>query len=422
MNTNPYGAHVFSIHKDGKLFVAPTSTKDVATLEGSVFGGPNHLTNDFNIIPGLSASLLDAGTKKKKKEVIREALAGRGISLSFSADGDRTTFSGECLPEDLPFLLSTVAECLGEASFPEAEVKAEKVRTLGNIAEAKTDTATQASIALMRALYDPSHVNFSRTLEEREATIHNLDRRSLLEFKSQLGRNGLVLAVTGDVQPLVVKKAAEKAFGMLPEHGLSAVPKNENKKVAVASEKIISIPDKATIDVFLGAALPLHKLDPLYHPAYILTEMLGGGFVSHLMQTLRERDGLTYGIYARLSGLDDGADGYLRIRATFSPDTYTRSIETLHKEVKHFFSKGITEDTLQKKKEEIAGSYLVGLSTTRGLARTIHQIAIDGRDLSYLSEYPMIIRSASLAAVHTAADLIPSKKLSLAASGTFPKK
>lgn len=422
MNTNSYGAQEFSIHKGGRLYVAPMSVKDVVTLEGSVLGGPNHLPKNLSNIPGLSASLLDAGTKKKKKEVVRESLANRGISLSFSASGDRTYFGGECLPEDVPVLLAMIVECLSEANLPEAEVRFAKARALGDLAEAKTDTTIRASIALTRLLYEPSHINFSRTIEETETSVRTIDRRSLLDFKNQLGRNGLILVVTGDVRPLAIRKEAEKAFGRLSERGLSAVVKKESKKSSAAETRTIIVPDKANIDVFLGASLPLHKLDHLYHSAYVLTDMLGGGFISHLMQTLRERDGLTYGIYAGLSGLSDGADGYLRVRATFSPDMYTKSIETLYRELGIFFSKGITDGALQKKKEEIAGSYLVGLSTTRGLARTIHQFAIDGRDLSYLGEYPTIIQSTSLADVRSAADLVPLNKLSLAASGTFPKK
>ncbi len=421
MNNQTYGAQLFPLGDGGKLLVAPTAVKDVVTLEGSVLGGPNHLAKTLDVVPGLGASLLDAGTKAKKKEVIRESLANRGTSLSFTSHGDRTYFSGECLPEDLPFLLATIAECLGEASFPEKEVQAARVRTLGDLGEMKTSTTTQASIALSRALYDSAHVNFSRTLEENEASVRMVSRSDLLAFKKKLGRDGLVIAITGDVDAASVRKAAEKAVGKLSATGILAAEKTDNKKTAILTEKEIPIPDKANVDVFLGAALPIRVLDPLYHPTYLFTDMLGGGFVSHLMQTLRERDGLTYGVYAGLFGFSDGADGYLRIRATFSPEMYQKSVAVLHKEVRTFFSTGITEDALERKKEEIAGSYLVGLSTTRGLARTLHQLTINGRDLSHLALYPDIIRAVSLAQVHAVADLLSPDKFAFVASGTFPK-
>ncbi|MFZ2500404.1 MAG: pitrilysin family protein [Minisyncoccia bacterium] len=416
------GAQLYSLSSGGKLLTAQTSVRDVVVIEGSILGGSNHLAKNLDTIPSLLAGLLDAGTKKKSKEVIREALADRGISLSFSAGGDRTYFSGHCLPEDLSFLLSTIVECLSEAHFPLSEVKTIKTRTLGNLAEMKTDTGTQASIALTRALYDTDHLNFSRTLDEREKGVRDTDRSDLTTFKKMLGRNGLVLAVAGDIHPVVVQKAVEKAFANLHSTGVLAIEKRANKKVAVAIEKIIPIPDKANIDVLLGASLPLHTLDPLYHSAFLLTEMLGGGFASHLMQTIRERDGLTYGVYAGLRGFGDGTDGYMRISATFSPEKYKQSVEALRREIGIFFSTGLTENALQKKKDEISGSYLVGLSTTQGLARTLHQLTIDGRALSYLDQRLDLIRAVSLADLHTVADFVHLDKLSLVASGTFPKK
>ena len=422
MTKQSYGTEVYSIAGGGELLVAQTAAKDVVSVEGSVFGGSNHVPRHWDVIPELSAQLLDAGTRKKDKDVIRGSLADRGITLSFSCTGDRTYFSGQCLPEDLPFLLSIIVECLGESSFPEAEVTSAKSRALGTIAELKTDTSVQAGIALSRALYDAEHANFSRTLEEQEMSVRKTDRARLMDFRRRLGRDGLVLAIAGDVYAKSVHAAAEKAFSKLPERGLATVAKPANQKGSASSEKYIPIADKANVDVLLGAALPLRKLDPLFHPASLLIDMLGGGFASHLMQTIRERDGLTYGIYAALRGFGDGADGYMRIWATFSPEMFAKSAEALRKELRHFFAHGMKETALARKKEEVTGSYLVGLSTTRGFARALHQLTIDGRDLSYLAKYPDYIRAVSLAEVRRAADLVRLDKLAFVASGTFPEK
>ena len=73
--------------------VAPTSARDLVVVEGSVYGGPNMLPSEQAVLPALAASLLDAGTAKKHKDKLREALAAKGISLSFGAAGDRTFFS-----------------------------------------------------------------------------------------------------------------------------------------------------------------------------------------------------------------------------------------------------------------------------------------------------------------------------------------
>lgn len=414
-------AQEFPIFDGGRLFIAPTHARDVVAIEGSVLGGQNMLPIELDIVSGLAAELLDAGTTKKNKSVIRETLAARGISLSFSSSGDRTTFSGRCFPEDLSILLTTISECLREASFPESEVKNAKARARGILAEEKSDTRAQAERAFSALLYDPRHVNYVRSIADMEKSVPAMRRGQLQNFRKMLGKGGFVLAITGDVETMSTRTAVEKAFRTMGQGTATAPIKQANKKNPVAAEKLIPIADKANIDVLLGTALPLTVHEGLYHPMKVLAEMLGGGFASHLMQTIRERDGLTYGVYARLSGFESGATGSFKIWATFSPDRYEESVAKLRTEVNLFFTKGLTETALLRKKEEIIGSYLVALSTTRNLANTLHAIGALGFKLSYLTEYPTIIRAVSLANIVQSADLIPREKFSLAASGSFKK-
>ena len=420
MKNEPSSAQEFPII-GGRLFLAPTHAHDVVVVEGSVLGGPNMLPPALDVIPSLTAELLDAGTAKKKKSLIRETLAGRGISLSFSSSGDRTAFSGRCFPEDLSLLLSTIAESFGEANFPEAEVKNVKALALGELAEEKSDTRVQAERVFAAMLFDPAHVNYARPLKDEEKSVSSARRTHLQDFRKKLGKGGLILAIAGDINVSTARSIAEKSFGKLGTGTAVASVKQMNKKVQEAREKLIPIANKANIDILLGATLPLTLRHELYHPMRVLTDMLGGGFVSHLMQTIRERDGLTYGVSATLAGLDADADGYFKIWATFSPERYEESVAKLRKEENLFFSEGLTETALAKRKEEMTGSYLVALSTTQNLARTLHSLAARGFDLSYLTDYPDIIRAVSLANIRDAADLIPRTKFSLAASGTFKK-
>ena len=421
MKDQTISAEEFQLTNGGRLFLAQTRAHDVVSIEGSVFGGPNMLSATFDVIPGLTAELLDAGTAKKKKSVIREGLAGRGISLSFSSNGDRTIFSGHCFPEDLSFFLSTISECLNGAIFPEQEMKNVKSVALGELAEEKSNTRAQAERAFTELLYDPGHVNFVRSIKAKEKSVIATRCSDLEDFRNMLGKGGLILAITGDIESTSARVVAEKAFGKLGNGTEKAPFKRPNKKIQSANEKLIAIADKANIDVLFGVSLPLTIHHQLYHPMKVVAEMLGGGFASHLMQTIRERDGLTYGVYAMLSGLDTGADGYFKIWATFSPQRYEESVAKLREEVRNFFSNGLTETALARKQEEMVGSYLVSLSTTQNLASILHAIGAYDFDLSYLTEYPNIIRAVSLSDIVNAVDLIPPTKLSLSASGTFPK-
>ncbi|PIR83256.1 hypothetical protein COU19_01540 [Candidatus Kaiserbacteria bacterium CG10_big_fil_rev_8_21_14_0_10_56_12] len=411
----------FALSGGGRLFVAPTNARDLVIVEGSVRGGPNLVPRSERVLPALAAALLDAGTTSRSKNEIRDGLAARGISLEFGSSGDRTRFSGRCFPEDLPRLLNVMCECLNEASFPETEVKTAKALALGALADERSDTRAQAERAFAALLYDASHVNYRPSVPEEEHEVRAASRGKIRGFASTLGRTGLMIAVVGDVVAAPVHAAVTKAFARLDNRILAVPPKKMNRKQAQQQERHIELNDKANVDVLLGAALPVTITHVQYHALRVVAEMLGGGFTAHLMQTLRQRDGLTYGVYARLAGFDDGADGYLKVWASFSPARFAESVALLRKEVDLFFSKGLTELALVQTQERLVGSYLVSLSTTESLALALHCIGQQARELSYLSDFPDIIRAVTRADLHAAVALIPIDKLALVAAGTIGK-
>lgn len=406
-----------------RIFSARTGARDVVSIEGSVLGGRNMLPRISRAAASLATELLDAGTKKRDKDSIRAALSARGISLSFSAGGDRTLFSAACLPEDLPVTLTIIAECLSEPKFPASELSLAQERAVSEFKEEKTDTRAQAAQSLSRLLYDPMNVNFVDTTAARQKCVASITRKDVVDFGTLFGRDGLILAVVGDIDPAIAIQAGEKAFGDLSSNKKSVVVLSKtNEKLISAAESLLPIPHKTSIDTFLGVSVPLTISDPRFQSFASLCDMLGGGgFTSHLMQTVRERDGLCYVINASPAGFTDNAEGYLRVYATFSPDTYEHSVNVLRKEIDVFFRKGITAEKLEGRKFETKSHYLIGLSTTRGLAGMLHKIGVENRLLSYIDEYPTIIDSLSVDSLKRAAELIQLDKLSLAAAGTFAK-
>jgi len=269
-------------------------------------------------------------------------------------------------------------------------------------------------------LYDSAHVNYAESIAARKATIEAVTRAELMQYRKMLGQGGLVLTIVGDIQPESVLQEAMKVFKKLPAGTPTAPSKSKNKKATAASEDIISVPDKANIDTYLGVAVPCTYDDPVYLPFTILTQMLGGhGFTSHLMSTIRERDGLTYGVYAMPSGFSGLADGDFRVWATFSPEKFDQSVAALRKEISLFFKQGMTEERLEARKDEVIGSYIVGLATTGGFATMLHSIGAEGKSLAYVDEFPELVQAVTIQDLLSAAKLIQLDKLSLVAAGTF---
>jgi len=423
---NPITQQITEVElKDGtRIFIAPTGAKNIVTIEGSVRGGWSMLARSKAEAALIAAELLDSGTSTKSKDGIHEALGKRGASLSFKDGADRTFFSGSCFPEDLLFLLSLISECLADAIIPAPDVISAKTRALGDLEESATDTRTQAAGALSRLLYDKTHVNYMETTKNRIQNLTAIARADVVSFRKSLSREGLVVAIVGDLETSKARTAAEKAFKTLPKGVGISLEERIHQGTYIVSETLVPINDKANIDTYFGTTIPFTYDSPEYLPFVTLSSMLGGRGLSsgHLMRTIRERDGYTYGIYAQQVGFLEKTQGAFRIWATFSPATFTEAVAATKKEITVFLKKGMTEDALSLKKDEMIGNYLIGLSTTRGLAGMLHTIGVEGKPLSYIDAYPSLIRAITLSEVQNLSPLLAPENLSLAASGTFPKQ
>jgi len=401
----------------GRIAILPTSVKDVVTISGSIIGGPGAFGAGRDADAALAASLLDAGAGKFSKEAFRNALAARGAELTFAASDTRLSFQASCFSEDAGFVIERIADALFSPKLPPKELASEKVRMLADLKDEASDTRSQADRAARRLIYPAGHPNHEPTFAEEERETAAATLASVKRITAAYGTKHLALAIVGDVDAQALAPIVLRAFKKAP------AGQDRPKKVAVNKRGVerinISLPDKANADVVMAAPLGLTTDDPRYLPLTVVIHALGGSFASHLMQTVRERDGLTYGVRASLGGFGDMVEGYLRLWGTFAPQLLARGTDTLQKETALFLASGMDAAKLDSIKEEMAGSYAVSIATTQGLAIRIVRFMEADRPLSWLDEYPERVSAITLKEAQDAAALLASLPLSTATAGTL---
>jgi zinc protease len=151
------------------------------------------------------------------------------------------------------------------------------------------------------------------------------------------------------------------------------------------------------------------------------TTIFGGGyFSSRLLATVRAKEGLTYAIYALLSG-DTYTDGEWVIQGTFAPQLLEPGLASTRRELTRFVAAGVTADELRDFKSTIAGTYKIALATSSGMAEQIRAFVQRGLPLSYLDDYPTKVGALTLEQVNGAIKkyLDPEKVVTVLA-GTLP--
>jgi len=400
--------------------VAPFPSHDVVSLAGSVLGGERYF--DKEEIADIHAELLMEGTAKRSKKEIQEFLDSIGASLGFSSGGERLHFSAKVRPQHLGALIELIAECLSMPTFPEPELAVLKMREAANLELEAENTNAQASIALARFLFKHDHPNYADTTNESKAALKSITGKRLREEHAKMidGRS-LIISLAGDITAAKGFALVEKHFKTLPKH--KVIFKSFAKAaVSPAKSASVTIVNKASIDYVLGLATGALNTAPDY-PALVLgIQILGnrGGFTGRLMKTVREEEGLTYGIYALLSGFKSNVDGYLYVWATFAPQLFEKGKASIKRQLDLLLTHGVSEDEVKKHAMLYDAKSKVQLSNSGAYARAAHDVIVDGKKLSYLDEFPKKILKLKAKDVQAALKkYLLVKNMSEAAAGTF---
>ena len=353
------------------VIILRTNVKDVVTLAGSLPAGDDRSPRENVAIATLTGSMLDKGTTKQDKFAIAQKLGDAGAALGFGVDSNSLQISGKSLRKDLPMVMSLLAEQLRTPAFSEEEFGKLKKLLAGAVRRQQEDTDARADEAFLRAIYPEGHPNRQPSAEELLAAIDKASLEEIRRFHSQYyGPSGMRLVLVGDIDPAAAQAEIRKAFSGW--NGGS--PRPEAPKagpVAGPREVTVFMPDKTNVSVLWGQPTQLAYSHPDTIPLRIGSRILGsGGFTSRLMATVRDREGLTYGIASYVSN-DTFTDGDWRIWANFAPELLDKGLASTRREVLAWRDKGITQAELERTKTEFTGTFKVGLSTTSGMAGTM---------------------------------------------------
>ena len=75
----------------------------------------------------------------------------------------------------------------------------------------------------------------------------------------------------------------------------------------------------------------------------VATHILGGNFSARLMQTVRVKEGLTYGINSTINGFGNSNDGYWMVGGTFAPELLAKGEKATLREIKKWAEGGVTQ-------------------------------------------------------------------------------
>ena len=377
----------------------PTDIKDVVTIAGSLPAG-NALATDNVAVASLTGLLLDKGTLSLDKFAIAKQLDQVGALLEFNVGEQTLTVEARSLKADLPLVLKLMADELRHPAFSAEEFAKAKIEFSGGIRRHSENTGYRAGEAFMRAVFPAGHPNRAASLDEWQSAIDKATLGEVKAFHKKLyGPAHMILVLVGDLDVPKIRAELKKEFGGWSGGGSYRTAPKAGASAPV--DQVVAMAGKTSVSVQAGEATGLRYRDADSLPLRVGVAIFGQGFTGRLMSAVRDKEGLTYGIGATVAD-DSIDDGDWRIDATFAPSLLDKGIASTQRELQRWWKDGVTAAELETRKNDLVGSFQVGLATTGEMASTLLSTVQRGLPLSWVDEYPRNVEAVTLDQVNGA--------------------
>lgn len=380
-----------------------TGIADVVSIQGSLLGGEIFSPKSNTAVADMTAAMLDQGTVYRDKFAISDALEKVGAYVTFSCSNYRVRFTARCLSADVPLVVELVAEQLRFPLVNGRDLAVTRKRRMGELKKLKEDTRTRALELFLQRLYPSEHPNYFVPIRRQVRDTEGVTAGMVKDFhRKNYGRGSFILVAVGDVDRTPLEEAVARGFEEWQQSPL-AVEGGERpsaKKRRKPSNRVVTLRDKTSADLMMGREIGIDRNHEDFDPLMVALYILGGNFSARLMTTVRDREGLTYGISSAVGGVDNRNDGYWYVWGTFAPPLLKQGHASVLRQLERWIKEGATPEELETKKVTITGVYAVSLATTGGLAGRILSILEQGRNVTYLDEYPERIKGLTLEQVN----------------------
>lgn len=413
---------LFTLENGLQFLLLPDHSVPVVNLSGQIDAGNEFDGNQKAGLASLTANNLMNGTQTQNALAVAKTLEDRGASLDFTAAREGVTIGGQGLSANLPILIETLADVVQKATFPTDQLELTRQRALTSLKMQLDDPRGLGRRVFQQAIYPENHPFHSfPTVESLKSITHD----DVLRFYQEHYRpDTTMIALVGDFDPVKVKALLNQTFGKWEVTGKPPVLNLPSVKIPVNMTQLTSvIPGKAEAVTYIGYN-GISRKDPRYYAALVLNQILGGDTLSSRLGTeVRDRQGLTYGIY---SGFAAGVNpGPFLIQMQTAPGDTQKAIASTLALLKQLREQGVTEAEFNAAKRSIVNSYPVDLANPSDVASMILNNAVYGLSLQELREFPQRIEQVTLAQVKQAIqELIQPENLVIVTAGpgdTVPK-
>ncbi len=397
-----------------KILLLKDSSAPTVNLSGHIDAGSAYDSAEKAGIALLTSDNLMNGTTNQDALTLAKSMEDRGSSLGFTVNREGVNVGGNALAKDLPQLVSTLADVLQNASFPGDQLELSRQRELTSLKTQLDNPQVLARRTFQQAIYPANHPFHAFPTED---SLKQVTQSDIMQFyKTHYRPDATLLALVGDFDVTEARSLFEKTLGTWKDIGDRPKLNVSAISLPASTARLNSVmPGKAEAVTMLGYG-GISRQDPRFYAALVMNQILGGDtLASRLGTEVRDRQGLTYGIYSYFqSGIYPGP--FLVFMQT-SPEDANKAIDSTVALLRQF-QEGITPAELDAAKRSLTSSYPVDLSNPSSLVSEIVSNATYGLNRDEIQKFPQQIEAVTITQVQQSIrDLIHPDQLVIVTAG-----
>lgn len=377
----PGGFHAWLVQEDS----IPFTSLEIRFRGGTSMDAPGK-EGAVNLMTGL----LEEGAGDMDSAAFTEASESLAATYRFDTGKDSVSVSAQFLTENRDEAVALLRSSLNEPRFDQDAIDRVRGQVLAGIISDAKDPDSIAAATFDSAVFGDHP--YARPVEGTEDSVAALTRDDLTAaHAATLTRDRVYIAAAGDISADELSALIDDLLGDLPA---SDAPLPDDMQVSTdAGVTVVPFDTPQSVAIFGHEGIK--RDDPDFFAAYVLNTILGGGgFEARLMTEVREKRGLTYGVYAYLMPMDH-AELYIG-RVASSNDRIAEAVSVIRDEWVKMAENGVTQEELDQAKTYLTGAFPLRFDGNGPIARILVGMQMDGLTPDYVQTRNAQIEAVTL--------------------------
>ncbi len=354
----------------------------------------------------LMTGLLEEGAGDLMARPYARELEALAASFGYDSSSDSVSVSARFLSENRDEALALLRDTLLAPRFDQEAIDRVRAQVTSSLKSALKDPDEIAAATFRRLAFGdhPYGSDGSGTID----SVAALTRDDMIAaHKAVFARDRLYVGAVGDITEQELGALLDNLLLDLPETG-APFPGPAQYGLS-GGITVVDFDTPQSVAVFSQRGI--ERDDDDFFAAYVLNQVLGGGsFESRLMNEVREKRGLTYGVYSYLSPRDLVTT--YRGGVSSANDRIAEAIKVIGEEWAKMATTGMTQKELDDAKTYLTGAYPLRFDGNARIAGILVGMQMQDLPIDYITTRNAKVEAVTLADVNrVAAELLDPEGL-----------